>query len=49
MQLEEQKVRMEAPCKLMEEQKLALLGKQSQMALMLSLLGHLSELHESEK
>jgi len=48
-QLEEQKLRMEAQCKLMEEQKQALLGMQSQMALMSSLLGHPSELHESEK
>jgi len=34
---------------LMEEQKQALLGMQSQMALTLSLLGHPFELHESEK
>ena len=46
--MEEQQWMLDAQCKLMEDQKQALLGMQSQMALMSSLLGHPSELHESE-
>ncbi|KAJ8428545.1 hypothetical protein Cgig2_003793 [Carnegiea gigantea] len=48
-QLEEQRRMMKAQCKMMEDQKQALLGLQSQMALMSSLLGHPSDLHDSEK
>ena len=47
--MEEQQQMLDAQCKLMEDQKQALLGMQSQMTLMSSLLGHPSELHESEK
>ena len=47
--MEEQQRMLEAQCKMMEDQKQALLGFQSQMALMSSLLGHPSELHDSEK
>mgnify|MGYP001028125160 CR=1 FL=1 len=35
--------------KIMEDQKLALLGIQFQTALMSTLFGHLSDLHDSEK
>ena len=47
--MEEQQRMLGAQCKLMEDQKQALLVMQSQMALMSSLLGHPSELHDSEK
>ncbi|KAJ8446472.1 hypothetical protein Cgig2_028439 [Carnegiea gigantea] len=47
--MEDQQRMLEAQCKMMEDQKQALLGFQSQMALMSSLLGHPSELHDSEK
>lgn len=47
--MEEQQQMLEAQCKMMEDQKQALLGMQSQMALMSSLLGHPSPLHDSEK
>ena len=47
--MEEQQRMLDAQCKLMEDQKQALLGMQSQMALLSSLLGHPSELHDSEK
>jgi len=47
--MEEQQRMLEAQCKMMEDQKQALLGFQSQMALMSSLLSHPSELHDSEK
>jgi len=47
--MEEQKRMMEAQCKMMEDKKQALLGMQSQMALISSLLGHLFDLHDSEK
>jgi len=47
--MEEQQKMLEAQRKKMEDQKQALLGMQSQMALMSSLLGHPSPLHDSEK
>jgi len=47
--MEEKKRRMGAECKMMEDQKPALLGMQSQMTLMSSLLGHPFDLHDSEK
>ena len=47
--MEEQQWMLEAQCKLMEDQKQALLGMQSQMALMSSLLSHPLELHDSKK
>jgi len=40
---------MEVQSKMMEDQKQAMLGIQSRMALMSNLLGHPSELPESEK
>jgi len=49
LRMEDQQRRMEAQCKMMEDKKQAPLGMQSQMALMSSLLGHPSELHESKK
>jgi len=47
-QLEQQQRKLEEQTKMMEDKKQALLGFQSQMALISSLLGHPSELHDSE-
>ncbi|KAJ8427654.1 hypothetical protein Cgig2_014534 [Carnegiea gigantea] len=47
--MEKQQRMLGAQCKMMEDQKQALLGVQSQMALMSSLLGDPSPLHDSEK